>query len=115
MKKIKRINLAEFRNRGYLQEVNRQFLHRLGLALEVSIEEDGTVKLGGIWDYRTDPEGIIFSDGNLPDLEHVERVGKELAEKDVTREKQFGWTVQPPGEEGKTESGPATIGEDPPP
>ena len=65
MSEIKRIDIAEFRRLGLLQEVNRQFLHPLGLALEVSIEEDGTERLGGIWDYRNDPEGMAFADGEL--------------------------------------------------
>lgn len=44
--------------------MNRGFLHPLGLALEVEIEvdEDGTERLGGVWDYRKDPEGIHLSE-----------------------------------------------------
>ena len=57
---IKKIDIKEFREKGYLQELNRQFLHPLGLALEVQINEDGYESLGGIWDYREDPEGIIY-------------------------------------------------------
>lgn len=58
---IKRIDIKEFREKGFLQEVNRQFFHPLGLALEVVInDEDGTESLGGIWDYRDDPEGVFF-------------------------------------------------------
>jgi hypothetical protein len=57
---MKRINIKEFREKGYLQEVNRQLLHPLGLALEVIITEDGTESLGGVWDYRQDPEGLIY-------------------------------------------------------
>jgi hypothetical protein len=61
---IKRMDLNEFREKGFLQEVNRLFFHPLGLALEVIVEEDGTVaKIGGIWDYRDDPEGMFFSAG----------------------------------------------------
>jgi hypothetical protein len=33
--KINYMDIAEFQSEGYLQEVNRQFLHPLGLALEV--------------------------------------------------------------------------------
>lgn len=59
----KRIDIKEFRERGYLQEVNRLFFHPLGLALEVIIdEEDGSMHLGGIWDSRDDPEGILFDE-----------------------------------------------------
>jgi len=60
---IKRIDIDEFQEKGYLQEANRLFFHPLGLALEVIVdEEDGSMKLGGIWDYRNDPEGIVFDD-----------------------------------------------------
>lgn len=55
------IDIKEFRELGILQELNRQFLHPLGLALEVVIEEDGTERLGSVWDYRDDPEGIHYA------------------------------------------------------
>lgn len=58
---IKRMDIKEFRKLGFLQELNRKFLHPLGLAMEVIIdEEDGSERLGGIWDYRHDPEGMFF-------------------------------------------------------
>lgn len=58
--KIKEMSVKEFRQVGYLQELNRNFLHPLGLALEVLIEEDGTEKIGRIWDYRDDPTGLNY-------------------------------------------------------
>jgi hypothetical protein len=58
---IKRIDIKEFRSKGYLQEVNRRFLHPLGLALEVLVDEEGNETLGGIWDYRDDEMGIIYN------------------------------------------------------
>jgi hypothetical protein len=61
MMERKRISIKEFRDEGYLQEANRLFFHPLGLALEVIIdEESGETKLGGVWDSRHDPEGILF-------------------------------------------------------
>ena len=57
---IKRMPIDEFRRLGYLQELNRQFLHPLGLALEVVINSTGTEFLGGIHDYREDAEGIHY-------------------------------------------------------
>lgn len=60
MNKIKRISIKEFRESGYLQELNRTFLHPLGLALEVIID-NGDEVLGGIWDYRKDKEGIHYA------------------------------------------------------
>jgi hypothetical protein len=35
------MNIKEFREFGYLQELNRKYLHPLGLALEVTIDEKG--------------------------------------------------------------------------
>ena len=67
MSDVKRIDIKEFREKGYLQEVNRRFLHRVGLALEVVVDDDGTERLGGIWDYREDPEGICFAEGMIND------------------------------------------------
>ena len=58
---IKRMDVKEFRKLGYLQELNRQFLHPLGLALEVVIDEDtGNESFGGVWDYREDLKGISY-------------------------------------------------------
>jgi len=60
-KTITRMPVKEFRELGILQELNRQFLHPLGLALEVEQPEDGSAeRFGGIWDYRGDPEGLMF-------------------------------------------------------
>lgn len=62
---IKYMSIREFVELGFLQEANRRFFHPLGLALEVHVEGvsdvDGSYRLGGIWDYRDDPEGIIFT------------------------------------------------------
>lgn len=69
---IKRMDIKEFREFGFLQEANRQFFHPLGLALEIVIEDDGTERLGGIWDYRDDPEGVYF--GEPPDGDKAVRV-----------------------------------------
>ena len=66
MSEIKRINIKEFRGEGFLQEANRLFFHPLGLALEVIInEETKEEKLGGIWDYRDDPEGMLYSENSI--------------------------------------------------
>jgi hypothetical protein len=66
MTDVKRMDLNEFVETGYLQELNRRFLHPLGLALEVVVDEDGRVTgFGGVWDSRQDPGGIIYADGML--------------------------------------------------
>jgi len=68
---IKRMKIQEFRELGFLQEVNRLFFHPLGLALEVVVKckempdvaDSGEMLIGGIWDYRDDPEGVLFKQG----------------------------------------------------
>jgi hypothetical protein len=91
---IKRIDIKEFRELGFLQEVNRQFLHPLGLALEVIQEIDGSETLGGVWDYRDDPEGMIFSD-DLVDPQKIANVAAERAKHVEARIALLGDVIQP--------------------
>lgn len=61
-KERKYIDIKEFVADGYLQELNRQFLHPLGLALEVKRDrKTGEMAIGGVWDSRDDSEGFVFS------------------------------------------------------
>jgi hypothetical protein len=59
---MKRIDIAEFRDIGYLQEANRRFFHPLGLALEVRVDEAGNETISGVEDCRDDPEGMVYFD-----------------------------------------------------
>lgn len=92
---IKRIDISEFREKGYLQEANRRFFHPLGLALEVVIDDNGT-RLGGVWDYRKDPEGIFFGiqDRNEDDKKNMKQkkyfIDAEINKKITARIKLFG-------------------------
>lgn len=92
---IKRMSVKEFREQGYLQEVNRQFLHPRGLALEVVVEDDGTERLGGIWDYRGDPEGIIYGPGAEPTYEKALAPSEAWSRHYECRQERFGWIIQP--------------------
>jgi len=53
---INRMDIAEFREFGYLQELSRCFLHPLGLTLEVMVDDDGTDRAVGdtlkAWEVR---------------------------------------------------------------
>lgn len=95
MDKIKRINIKEFKEKGFLQEVNRLFFHPLGLALEVvsDIGDDENYSLGGIWDYRDDPEGMCFAKDMIDQekIDHIERLRKE---KESIREENLGYVIQ---------------------
>lgn len=99
MNDIKTMNLDEFVKLGLLQEVNRRFFHPMGLALSVVSEMDRSkCVFGDIWDYRDDPEGIIFGDEVSRDEEFkqkAETIDKMLEEKRATREKNLGWHIQP--------------------
>lgn len=92
---VKYLDPAEFVSEGYLHEVNRKFLHPLGLALSVHTDEFGT-HLGDIWDYRDDPEGLRFDDASL-DPEKVANVEAQYWRVKGPREKLFGWMIQPAG------------------
>lgn len=93
--RAKRMDISEFVNLGYLQEVNRQFLHPLGLALEVT-EENGTAALTGIWDCRDDPEGIVFEDlGDEDAKEHARYVDEKSRQRAYARIQKIGSVVQP--------------------
>jgi hypothetical protein len=94
MEDIKRIDIKEFRSLGFLQELNRKFLHPLGLALEVIIEKDGTEKLGGIWDYRGDPEGNFFSEDMISQeaIDYVEKLRESKIK--IRKEKQEEYNVK---------------------
>lgn len=57
----------EFRDGGYLQEVNRQFFHPLGLAMALGFEDDMSdldEEVDGslyIYEDKDDPEGFYFA------------------------------------------------------
>lgn len=97
---IKRMDITEFRTSGFLQEANRQFFHPLGLALEIVIDDDGNERLGGVWDYRDDPEGMVFADlSDADSLTKSEIVAAEGARHSDDRQAEFGWVVQPIGDQ----------------
>jgi hypothetical protein len=140
MNEPKRMKIKDFRNEGYLREVNRRFFHRLGMALEV-VALDGNlfngdkedwdkfdkemeelfdkvltldlmpyqkklaknifstaragIILGGVHDYRDDPEGMCFGSIDKLAVEQGERITKEMESKKKARETAFGFDVQP--------------------
>jgi hypothetical protein len=81
------MEIKEFRESGYLQEVNRLFFHPLGLALEVTVETDGSERLSGVWDYRADPEGMVF--GEPPDAAKARFIATEREARRTARERLF--------------------------
>jgi len=94
------MSVREFRELGFLQEINRRVLHPCGLALEVWVDEaSGEEVLGGIWDYRDDPEGLYYGEGVLS-REKMQSVDKLWYSKAEARKENLGYIVQPiPAEE----------------
>ena len=98
---IKRMGIDEFRRLGYLQELNRQFLHPLGLALEIITSDGGTEKLGGIWDYREDPEGIYYEIANADEdtfkgyKKKKEFIQDQFLQRAGARKKLLGFVIEP--------------------
>lgn len=102
MEDIKRINIKEFREKGYLQELNRRFLHPLGLALEVSIDDaNGIEKLNGIWDYREEDDGLIYdiSNSNIQREDKFKEkkkfIDEEFEKRCKIRKEKLGFDIEP--------------------
>ena len=101
---LKRMSAKEFRELGYLQELNRQFLHPLGLALMISIDDAGNEKFSDVWDAREDNEGIRFDYLN-PDFtsaedlqqarKNAEFINEEQAKRSLPRDEAIGFWVEP--------------------
>lgn len=91
-----RMSAKEFRETGLLQEINRQWLHPRGLALEVVVDVDGTERFGEVWDDRDDSEGWVFADSvSLPENSALAEMSAPV--KGEARMAAFGWVVQPAG------------------
>ncbi len=95
MAEIKRMDIKEFVELGLLQEVNRQFFHPRGLALEVEIDDETDEhSLGGVWDCRNDPEGIWFEPGVL-DAGKCLSATSLILDKSGERVRKLGFIIQP--------------------
>jgi len=89
------MDIQEFAEFGYLQELNRRFLHPLGLALSVTKDTwSGKWVLGSIWDGRDDPEGFVF-EGEALDMSKADRVAKENFIRRGFRINNLGFSNQP--------------------
>ena len=101
MEDTKYLNLSDFVALGLLQEVNRLFFHPMGLALECSRTDTGLTTLSRIWDYRDDPEGMIYdlknrNPGELTSWAKKARYVDRLREAhDPTRLALFGNVIEP--------------------
>ena len=70
MNNRKYMDLEEFIDEGYLQEVNRLFFHPLGLRMRLIVdEESGELVFGGIVDARDNPDEASFGFDEMDDDE----------------------------------------------
>ncbi len=96
-----KMSVKDFREAGYLQELNRQFLHPLGVAMEVVVDDDKTESFGLVWDSRDDPEGYYFglaeSDTDRVDRfrANAEKIKTEQDARQATRQKALGFIIEP--------------------
>ncbi len=88
------MDLNEFRDKGFLQEVNRLFFHPLGLALMVETDAatGEVLNIAGIQDCRNDI--VAFGPGEV-DIRKIESVEALRAKAEVTRRRKMGWVIQP--------------------
>lgn len=91
---VKLISIQEFWEGGYLQEINRQFLHPLGLALAIERTPAGTCRIVGVFDARGDPEGFRFGEDMMLRSKGL-AVMDEQQRRRESREAALGYYVQP--------------------
>jgi hypothetical protein len=99
MKDIKYMTTEDFRRLGFLQEANRKFFHPLGLALEIITNKNGDEELGGIWDYRSDPEGNFFGADMIKQgkIDYVEKLRLSKVENRIAIQDEYKIKVDDDG------------------
>lgn len=55
-----KVSVRELMDEGYIQEMNRVFLHPLGLSMGISSDESGEPVIEGIFDYRGQEKPVAF-------------------------------------------------------
>jgi len=96
------MSIEDFVELGYLQELNRQFLHPLGLALQVYVDANGRYRFTeGVVDCRDNLEGMYFdykgSDKKRIDTATTKAkyVRRELEKRTPVRVDKLGFGIEP--------------------
>lgn len=87
----KYMQVDEFRNNGYLAEINRRFLHPLGLAMSVNLVTGEYA----ILDERHDPEGRYMGEPLDDVREKAAMIAAEETARRPAREAALGYWIQP--------------------
>lgn len=90
--RIKYMSIREFRDVGFLQEINRRLLHPCGLAIAIH-DSPGESTTMRIWDYRDDPEGMVFDTGEIQQYK-IDAVNELFDAHVEGRLKYFGTVIQ---------------------
>jgi len=85
--------LKQFINLGFLQELNRLFLHPAGLALTAKLV-DGEYKLDRIVDARTTPEVLQIDGTKTEMLKKALMVSQSIQNTETRRIETLGFSVQ---------------------
>ena len=88
------MTLTALLREGYVQEINRRFLHVLGLSIEPLFDEHGEVINFSVLDARGDPAGIAYSPADVS-FAAVQRISSELSAKAESRKSLRGFVWQP--------------------
>lgn len=91
------IDLDEFQELGYLQEVNRLFFHPLGLALALALDfnDEGKRVFYGILDGRKDMEGFVFDEFTEEERVKAKCLRLEMGNRLELRHSSLGFGIQP--------------------
>ena len=95
--KLTRVTARQLIPTGILLEVNRQFFHPLGMALSLTVEQDGSD-----WDQPAelsmvqtdDPEGFVYG-RSAERLAKAHAFSKLATEKRIKRHDSLGYIIQP--------------------
>lgn len=84
----------QIRSLGIVQEINRQLLHPMGLAMFVQVYPPNgrPTVCCGIYDMRDDSEGLVFEACSPV---RAAAFAAAFEERRIVREQRFGWHVQP--------------------
>lgn len=91
---VKRMDIGEFVEAGYLQEANRQFFHPLGLALAVESDDGAPSRLAYVHDARDDDEGYVFENLTSEEAKRGRAITAEQERRLALRRERLGFGVQ---------------------
>lgn len=93
---IKKLPVEFLLDSGLLFEINRKVLHPFGLGLELTVDEDGTVRLGQLWDCRGGIGGLVYDSTTFIDGERkLERFMQESGARTLReRQDRYGFIIQ---------------------